>query len=238
MKISNFMIYILSAIFGFGICLIIFNLQNTSKCEKGSPNELEKYSEILANKLKLTEKQLKKNNLQLNTLLRDLQHKLLKLDAYDVDAIMKSSQDEAVRLALMLKDRPAPPMPYFESNSIYDQQLEGGMYPTTFQQGFSVDDDKYIDDQWKELLGSRNGDKNDDNFLLKDDKVEFASKNADDVNKIEKEEVTMTDAEATAQCTEWKTSYNVIVGVSWGTLPFDLQKKWLEISCDYHLSTS
>ena len=86
--------------------------------------ELEKYSEILANKLKLTEKQLKKNNLQLNTLLRDLQHKLLKLDAYDVDAIMKSSQDEAVRLALMLKDRPAPPMPYFESNSIYDQQLE------------------------------------------------------------------------------------------------------------------
>jgi len=64
------------------------------------------------------------------------------------------------------------------------------MYPTTFQQGFSVDDDKYIDDQWKELLGSRNGDKNDDNFLLKDDKVEFASKNADDVNKIEKEVLT------------------------------------------------
>ena len=87
--------------------------------------ELEKYSEILASKLKATEKQLKKNNLQLNTLLRDLQHKLLRLDAKDVDAIMKSSQDEAVRLALMLKDRPAPPMPYFESNSIYDQQLEG-----------------------------------------------------------------------------------------------------------------
>ena len=41
-------------------------------------------------------------------------------------AIMKSSQNEAVRLALMLKDRPAPPMPYFESsNSIYDQQFEG-----------------------------------------------------------------------------------------------------------------
>jgi len=108
--------------------------------------------------------------------LRDLQHKLLKLDAYDVDAIMKSSQDEAVRLALMLKDRPAPPMPYFESNSIYDQQLEGGMYPTTFQQGFSVDDDKYIDDQWKELLGSRNGDKNDDNFLLKTIKLNLHPK--------------------------------------------------------------
>ncbi len=107
MRISNFLIYILSAIFGFGVCLIIFNLQNTSKCEKGSPNvlnllthlltysftylhtfiaqELEKYSEILEKKLKLTEKQLKKNNLQLNALLRDLQHRLLKLDVSEVD---------------------------------------------------------------------------------------------------------------------------------------------------------
>ena len=47
--------------------------------------ELEKYSEILEKKLKLTEKQLKKNNLQLNALLRDLQHRLLKLDVSEVD---------------------------------------------------------------------------------------------------------------------------------------------------------
>ena len=128
---------------------------------------------------------------------------------------MKSSQNEAVRLALMLKDRPAPPMPYFESsNSIYDQQLEGilthlrahslthtfnvhrtgGTYPS-FEQGFSVDDDKYIDDQWKELLEEETGSKsnkmrNDDNFLLNDDKIASSSKNADDINKVEEVVIT------------------------------------------------
>ena len=58
-----------------------------------------------------------------HSLTHSMTHTLTHLNS---KAIMKSSQNEAVRLALMLKDRPAPPMPYFESsNSIYDQQFEG-----------------------------------------------------------------------------------------------------------------
>ena len=144
------------------------------------------------------------------------------------------------------------------------------MFPS-FEQGFSVDDDQYIDDQWKASLreeaGASASKRSDDDFLLTDDKISLSSKTADDVNKIGEVfltlrdfithllthslthshthspthfifQVTLTDAEATAQCTEWKTMHNVIIGVSWGSLPFDLQKKWLEISCDYHLSTA
>lgn len=48
-------------------------------------------------------------------------------------------------------------------------------------------------------------------------------------------EITLTDAEATKICTEWKDTYKVIVGVSWGDLPYDLQQKWVEYSCDYHM---
>ena len=40
-----------------------------------------------------------------------------------------------------------------------------------------------------------------------------------------------------AQCTEWKKLYSVIKGVSWGNLPYDLQKKWVKYSCDYHINT-
>ena len=47
-------------------------------------------------------------------------------------------------------------------------------------------------------------------------------------------EPTMTDAEASTQCKEWKEKYQVVIGVSWGNLPFDLQRRWLKISCDYH----
>ncbi len=55
----------------------------------------------------------------------------------------------------------------------------------------------------------------------------------------EEEEIeSITDAEATKVCTEWKDKYNVVAGVSWGNLPYDLQQKWLEYSCDYHLQDS
>lgn len=47
--------------------------------------------------------------------------------------------------------------------------------------------------------------------------------------------LTITDAEANKQCIEWKNQYEVVIGKSWGNLPHDLQQKWLQYSCDYHL---
>ncbi len=79
---------------------------------------------------------------------------------------------------------------------MFNVHRTGGMYPS-FEQGFSVDDDKYIDDQWKELLeeeeaGSKsNKMRNDDNFLLNDDKIALSSKNADDINKVEEVLITV-----------------------------------------------
>ena len=46
----------------------------------------------------------------------------------------------------------------------------------------------------------------------------------------------ITDTEATKYCTEWKEKYSVVIGVSWGNLPYDLQQKWMEYSCDYHMA--
>lgn len=56
--------------------------------------------------------------------------------------------------------------------------------------------------------------------------------------KIKSEESTVTDSEATALCTEWKSKYSVVQGVSWGNLPYDLQQKWLTYSCDYHFKNA
>lgn len=49
------------------------------------------------------------------------------------------------------------------------------------------------------------------------------------------EKSNIPDAEATATCMAWKEKYNVVVGVSWGTLPSEIQEKWIVYSCDYHL---
>jgi hypothetical protein len=58
----------------------------------------------------------------------------------------------------------------------------------------------------------------------------------DEIDAKEAEETpSITDAEAVKICSEWKTKYNVVIGVSWGDLPYDLQQKWLHYSCDYHM---
>lgn len=67
---------------------------------------------------------------------------------------------------------------------------------------------------------------------IKDDDKMVASK--EDTGD-DKEEATITDAEAVKVCSEWKSKYNVVIGVSWGNLPYDLQQQWVEYSCDYHL---
>lgn len=56
--------------------------------------------------------------------------------------------------------------------------------------------------------------------------------------KKEKKKESITDAEAEKVCNEWKAKYKVSIGVSWGELPYDLQQKWVEYSCDYHMSDS
>lgn len=45
----------------------------------------------------------------------------------------------------------------------------------------------------------------------------------------------LSDADARHLCEGWQTEYGVKIGVEWGSLPYDLQQKWLQYSCDYLL---
>jgi len=56
--------------------------------------------------------------------------------------------------------------------------------------------------------------------------------------KKDKKRESITDADAEKVCNEWKIKYKVAIGISWGELPYDLQQKWLDYSCDYHMSDS
>ena len=38
------------------------------------------------------------------------------------------------------------------------------------------------------------------------------------------------------QCNEWKNQYDVVAGISWGSLPYELQTRWLKIGCDKYLT--
>ena len=41
------------------------------------------------------------------------------------------------------------------------------------------------------------------------------------------------NASAAKTCALWKAKYDVRIGVSWGSLPYDLQERWLKINCDH-----
>lgn len=146
-------------------------------------------------------------------LLNSLQSRLVKLEASELVEITKRSQDEAVRIALTLAGQPAPPMPEFELDAKFqDADKLADAIDDAF--GKSGGKDDYDEEERKSW------DKYDDDQTLPEEE--------------KKVEDTITDAEAIKLCTEWKTKYSVVQGVSWGNLPFDLQQKWLKYSCDYH----
>lgn len=151
-------------------------------------------------------------------LLNSLQSRLVKLEMSELEEIKKISQDEAVRLTLILAAQPAPPMPEFELDPIYqDADKLADAIDDVFSNTGDKDDYSISEEnKWLEL----------DDYDDKSKKKEVPAKD---------KEAPLSDAEATTMCSDWKTKYNVVKGSSWGDLPFDLQQKWLTYSCDYHL---
>jgi hypothetical protein len=145
-------------------------------------------------------------------LLHTLQLKLIKLEEAELVEVVKMSKDEAVRLALVLAGQPAPPMPEFELDPKFqDAEDLADAIDDVF--GKSGGKDDYNEKSW---------DKYDDDV--------------DTPDSGSSAELTLTDAEATAICLEWKTKYSVVKGVTWGNLPYDLQQRWLKYACDYHIA--
>ena len=141
----------------------------------------------------------------MNKVIHTLEANLYRLEKKESEELNKLAKDEAIRISLYLNNHPAPPMPEFPISKDYE-------------------DAEKLADVVDDIFSKRLDDKND---ALVDSK-EYEK-------ELEEEFETLTDAEALRVCGEWKEKYNVVIGVSWGNLPYDLQQKWLEYSCDYHL---
>jgi len=206
-KISNVMIIFIACVIGLGIGLFGINYWHATKCASDrSPDEMEDLIEALKRRLLQAESQIYKNELLMGKVIHSLQNNLLALEKKEFEELSQHSKDEAVKTALYLANHPAPPMPEFFMKSQYkDAEELADVIDDVFSK--IAEDDKYLD---------KVTDK-------EDDKV------------VDTPSMALTDAEAEKVCTEWKTKYNVIVGASWGDLPYDLQQKWLSYSCDYHM---
>lgn len=138
---------------------------------------------------------------------------LFNLEKKEYEDLSQHSKDEAVRIALFLASHPAPTFPEFPLDTEYASMEK-------------IAD--LVDDIYSRV-------KDDDKLSGNREKLEYEGETEMDKAEEEKEKITITDAEATKLCIEWKEKYHVVAGVSWGDLPYDLQQKWLEYSCDYHM---
>jgi hypothetical protein len=149
----------------------------------------------------------------MNKIIASMQSNLYKIEQIEYNELTVHANNEAVEIALLLAAHPAPPMPLFAMDSQYTN-AEGlaDRIDDLFSKEGAIDPDYY---------GGIGGEKEENMF--------------NGGGQLEEPVSAITDAEAIETCTEWKQKYNVIVGASWGDLPYDLQQKWLEYSCDYHM---
>ena len=148
----------------------------------------------------------------LDKIIHLVQSKLGKLEMAELEELTLQSQDEAVRISLMLAAQPAPPMPEFTIDSKYKNPEKLADIVDDLFKGKTAGDNNYPGGDAAYGRGSKQFD---------DDKSAFH----------------ISDAEALKACNDWKEKYNVVIGVSWGSLPYDLQQKWMTYSCDYHLNS-
>jgi len=215
---------LIALVLGIGAGLFGLNYYHALNCTNVT-EEKQTHTEALDRRLKRAEAQLLKNNAFLERMKSALQDRLLVIDATELSEIVRISEDEAIRIALKSATYPAPPKPDFEEDY------------------FSKEDDKkskFDDFFWREAGGKESSSSSsggrDDWSSYKEGSKERDEYHVDDYKAATNApKLSITDAEATKACNEWKSQYAVSVGVSWGSLPYDLQKKWLEYSCDYHL---
>lgn len=82
---TNTMSFLFASVIGIGVGLLLLNVFNTSSCEKGSPNELERHAEALQHRLKKAERLVIESKGLVDSLLRTLQTKLVKLSPAELE---------------------------------------------------------------------------------------------------------------------------------------------------------
>jgi len=126
----------------------------------------------------------------------------------DLRAMKRECHDEAARIVAHLAEDAPPPMPAFARPA------------DEFSAGSAADG--YADD----LFAAERYDYGESESGLGFGGVVDGAYGFEDLPSTE---------ERSATCAEWRTKHAVSPGVSWGTLPLDLQGKWRDYDCDIFL---
>lgn len=215
-KVPKSILLVAACILGVGLGLFAINYYHTSNCpgSDGGNEATKDFMVALNRRLLESESRIIKNENMMHKIIHIMETNLQKLEEEQYDYISKTSEEEAVKIGLYLATHPAPIFPEFVLN---ENSMEG--LADVVDDVFSKED--FDDKEFKLDFANPNA----------VDFVDDQGKDGERPNGVS----SISDAEARIKCNEWKTTYHVEKGVSWGELPYDLQQQWLEYACDYHL---
>lgn len=225
---------ILAVALALSVGLIAVNFMHMSSCgsdEDGS-DQREEYLEVLNQRVLEAESMNLKNTLIVSRLVGMLSKQLNFLEQQHIAAINSHSQDEAILLALQLSAYPAPPIVEFELKAFIDDKTSLSNTVNAAMRDYGIDEtqssssSKY-DDDW--MSNKKGGSKSSPKSRVDD----FSPSDGDDKS----DKPSLTEAEKLQQCYFWKSTYGVVVGATWGSLPLTLQREWVTIRCDYLLKS-
>mmetsp|Transcript_11963 Transcript_11963/g.23732 ORF Transcript_11963/g.23732 Transcript_11963/m.23732 type:complete len:227 (-) Transcript_11963:152-832(-) len=206
--------------------------------------------QALEKRLLTLEQETLQNNLLFEKFIRRLDDQFEITKGVDLTAIKNAAHFGAQSVSALLAEENAPPMPSFSElysdPSTLNDALDGSMGGLDDQFGYRGDD------RYGGGGGGGSGGKEPGSMELADDKVDMygdpnkewkddfsggsgAEKDDWKSNEAELTKDTVAEDIARPACNDWKAEYGVEPGVSWGSLPLDLQGKWQAYDCDTYV---
>ena len=158
------------------------------------------------------------------SVLQVMQDRYIRLFEEELTILNREAEEESLRIASIIAAQPPPGIPEF---SIADPFVDKFDAALPFIDDFAMQRNTSPDE-----VGMGFGMWNDKLTEFDDDIFEHPK----DTVQEEKFKQDISEEERSDVCSNMKTSYDVLVGVSWGKLPYDLQSKWKSYECDAFFS--
>eukprot|EP00632_Arachnochrysis_sp_CCMP2950_P012615 CAMPEP_0185695880 /NCGR_PEP_ID=MMETSP1164-20130828/4790_1 /TAXON_ID=1104430 /ORGANISM="Chrysoreinhardia sp, Strain CCMP2950" /LENGTH=254 /DNA_ID=CAMNT_0028362751 /DNA_START=137 /DNA_END=901 /DNA_ORIENTATION=+ len=224
-----------AVVLAMAVVLLLVNLKHSAGCLGARVSDEVMRRRALEHRLRLMEQEVRENSQVLNKFLAallddrstskttrmrrdDPAEDSATIPPAEIVALKRACHADAVAIVAELAEAPTPPMPAFDTGfeSSWGDPLgavEGG-----------GDDRGYGDD---DVFGGR-----DPGGLGDLGAAGYGDGGARDAEPLP------PMAERSATCKDWRANYGVSPGVSWGSLPFDLQERWRLYDCDIYLQES
>ncbi len=162
-----------------------------------------------------------------------IQKKYLALSSEELEHLSKESEEESIKIALGIAAQPPIPIPEFE----LDPELKSADALSSFIDDFfeskkekSFEEESGYDEIGQNQFGLKEDVGAYDDFIEKDSNTKYSESEENENSK------SMSEEDKADECNNMKSKYNVVIGVSWGNLPYDLQDTWRLLRCDLYFS--